>query len=144
VISSLRRPPVPEQVLYSFLPAKQLQRWVIVRTLDLVRDRHRKSLYGDDLFRRQTPRMPAPSFQLTPNSSGGWTPKRCCTAFLPGRPMRRWREPQVAGLIMDSAGQSLRHGHQKRATGARVSLFQLTPTSSGWSYQVRYRFFARP
>ena len=76
-------------------------------------------------------------FQLTPNSSGGWT-ETVLYAFCPAGNCADGANP-AAGLIMDSAGK-LYGTASKAGNKGKGVVFQLTPGASGWSYQVLYRF----
>jgi uncharacterized repeat protein (TIGR03803 family) len=76
-------------------------------------------------------------FQLTPNSSGGWT-ETVLYAFCPAGQCADGAEPR-GGLVVDSAG-NLYGTASKAGNKGKGVVFELSPTSSGWSYQVLYRF----
>src|SRR5438132_9116013 len=127
-------PDIPEQVLYSFCQQTGCSDGATPHA-GLITD-SAGNLYGTTYFGGNASDA-GTVFQLTPNGSGGWT-QTVLYAFCPAGQCADGANPS-AGLIMDSAG-NLYGTASKAGNKGKGVVFQLTPTSSGWSYQVLYRF----
>jgi uncharacterized repeat protein (TIGR03803 family) len=130
-------PDNPEQVLYSFCQQSSCSDGATPHA-GLITD-SAGNLYGTTYFGGNASNA-GTVFQLTPNGSGGWT-ETVLYAFCPAGQCADGANPS-AGLIMDGAG-NLYGTASKAGNKGKGVVFELTPTSSGWTTRCCTAFARR-